>query len=124
MTGRPILSPGPSHPITIARNPGRVIVKLDGAVIADSGDALTLREANYPAVHYIPRKDVDMSRLARSAHSSYCPYKGDASYFSAGGARMENAVWSYEAPYVAVAGIAGHLAFYADRFEIVETPAR
>jgi uncharacterized protein (DUF427 family) len=92
--------PGPDHPITIERNSGRVVVSLGGKVIADTRDALILREANYPAVQYIPRKDVDMALLARSEHSTYCPYKGDAAYFSIplGGERSVNAIWTYEAP--------------------------
>jgi uncharacterized protein (DUF427 family) len=97
--------PGPDHPITIERNPSRVVVTLGGKVIADTTSALTLREAKYPPVQYIPRKDVDMAALKRSDTASYCPYKGDASYFSipAGGERSVDAIWTYEAPYDAVA---------------------
>ncbi|SMF73420.1 Uncharacterized conserved protein, DUF427 family [Xaviernesmea oryzae] len=114
--------PGPDHPITVERNPARVVVKLGGKVVADSADTLTLREASYPPVHYIPRKDVDMSLLERTAHETYCPYKGEASYFSmpAGGERSKNAVWSYEHPYDAVAGIKEHVAFYPDRVDSIE----
>ena len=99
--------PGPDHPITIERNPSRVVVSIGSTVLADSRDALILREAGYPAVQYIPRKDVDMTLLERSAHATYCPYKGDCAYFSvpAGGERAVNAVWTYEAPYDAVAAI-------------------
>jgi uncharacterized protein (DUF427 family) len=120
-----IAIPGPEHPIAIERNPRRVIVRLGATVLADSPDALVLREAGYGAVHYIPRKDVDMALLERTNHATYCPYKGDASYFSipSGGDRTKNAVWSYEAPYQAVAAIRDHLAFYADRIEISETAA-
>jgi uncharacterized protein (DUF427 family) len=74
--------PGPDHPITIERNPKRVVVSIGGAVLADSRDALILREAGYPAVQYIPRKDVDMTLLEPSAHTTYCRYKGDCAYFS------------------------------------------
>jgi len=114
--------PGPDHPITVERNPARVVVKLGGKVVADSADTLTLREASYPPVHYIPRKDVDMSLLERTAHETYCPYKGEASYFSipAGGERSKNAVWSYEHPYDSVAGIKEHVAFYPDRVDSIE----
>jgi uncharacterized protein (DUF427 family) len=119
---KPIKIPGPDHPISIERNFSRVIVSVAGRVIADTREALTLSEAHYPAVDYIPRKDVDMTLLARSDRTTYCPYKGDAAYFSipAGGERS-NAVWTYETPYAAVAGIRGHLAFYPDRVEIIET---
>lgn len=120
MSSKPIRIPGPDHPITIEPNPDRVIVKLDDKVIADSRNALTLREASYPPVHYIPRADVDVALLEPSTHQTYCPYKGNASYFSVrgGDARLSNAVWSYEHPYDAVAEIADHLAFYPDRFTI------
>jgi uncharacterized protein (DUF427 family) len=114
--------PGPDHPISITPNPGRVVVRQGGRIIADTRSALTLREAAYPAVQYIPRADIDMAQLLRTDHATYCPYKGDASYFSvpASGAGLENAIWSYEAPYDAVAVIKDHLAFYPDRFEITE----
>jgi uncharacterized protein (DUF427 family) len=98
MTDKPIKIPGPDHPISIDVNPSRVLVKVGGKVIADTSDALTLREASYPPVQYIPRRDVDMAALTRSEHTTYCPYKGDASYYSipAGGDRSRNAVWTYE----------------------------
>lgn len=111
--------PGPDHPITIERNPKRVVVKVAGRVVAETRDALTLREASYPPVQYIPRRDVDMSLLKRTDHQTYCPYKGDCAYFSipVRGARSTNAVWAYETPYEAVASIKDHLAFYPDRVE-------
>jgi uncharacterized protein (DUF427 family) len=114
--------PGPDHPIAIERNPNRVVISVAGRVIADTRDALTLSEAHYPAVHYIPRKDVKMTLLARSDRTTYCPYKGDAAYFSipAGGERAIDAVWTYEAPYDAVAAIRNHLAFYPDRVDAIE----
>jgi predicted adenylyl cyclase CyaB len=114
--------PGPDHPIVIGRNPHRVVVTLAGKVIADTSDALILREAHYPAVQYIPRKDVDMAAVERSPTQTYCPYKGNASYFSipAGGKRSVDAIWSYEIPYAAVAAIKDHLAFYPDRVDAIE----
>jgi uncharacterized protein (DUF427 family) len=119
---KPIKIPGPDHPISIESDISRVIVSVAGRVIADTREALTLREAHYPAVQYIPRKDVDMTLLARSDRSTYCPYKGAASYFSilVGGERSIDAVWTYETPYAAVAGIKGHLAFYPDRVDTIE----
>jgi uncharacterized protein (DUF427 family) len=122
MTERAIKIPGPDHPITIEPNPGRVVVTLGGRVIADTRAALTLREANYPPVQYIPRKDVDMAALIHSATATYCPYKGEAAYFSipAGGDRSVDAIWTYEAPYGAVAEIKNHLAFYPDRIDAIE----
>ncbi len=119
---RSVKIPGPNHPITIERNPLRVVVTVAGQVIADTRNALTLREAHYPAVFYIPRQDVDMKRLERSKHTSYCPYKGDASYFSipSGGERAVNAVWTYEAPYEAVASIRDYVAFYLERVDSIE----
>lgn len=119
---KPVKIPGPDHPITIERNPARVVVTVAGRVIADTREALTLNESHYSAVQYIPRKDVDMTLLARSDHSTYCPYKGDASYFSIpiGGDRSIDAIWTYEAPYPAVADIKDYLAFYPDRVDAIE----
>ena len=121
-TARPIKVPGPDHPIKIERNPNRVVVSVAGRVIAHTRDALTLREAAYPAIHYIPRQDVDMALLQRTDHATYCPYKGDCAYFSIplGGERSTNAVWTYEAPYAAVVPIKDHLAFYPDRVDAIE----
>jgi uncharacterized protein (DUF427 family) len=120
---RPLKIPGLDHPITIEPNSDRVVVKVAGYVVADTRAALTLREAHYPAVQYIPRRDVDMSLLAQSDSTTYCPYKGDASYFSIplGGERAADAVWSYEAPFAAVAAIKDHVAFYPDRVDAIET---
>ena len=122
MTEKSIKIPGPDHPITIEPNTKRVVVTVGGKVIADTVAALTLRESHDPAVQYIPRADVDMAALARSATYSYCPYKGDAAYFSipAGGARATDAIWTYEAAYDAVSAIQGHLAFYPDRVDSIE----
>jgi uncharacterized protein (DUF427 family) len=121
-TSKPIKVPGPDHPITIERNPNRIVISVAGRVIANTQDALTLRESSYPPVQYIPRKDVDMTLLERTDHATYCPYKGDASYFSipSGGDRSANAVWTYEVPYAAVALIKNHLAFYPDRVNAIE----
>lgn len=120
-TAKPGRVPGPDHPITIERNPKRVVVTANGTVIADTRDALTLREASYPAVQYIPRADTTITAFERSDHSTYCPYKGDASYFSIPGIdHGDNAIWTYETPYDAVAAIRNHLAFYPDRVTIEE----
>ena len=119
MPARTVKLPGPDHPITIAANPARVVVSVGGRVVADTREALTMREAAYPAVQYIPHKDVDMSLLERTNQATYCPYKGDCSYYSipAGGDRTKNAVWTYEAPYPAVAQIKDYVAFYPDRVD-------
>jgi uncharacterized protein (DUF427 family) len=122
MTSLPVLTPGPDHPITIERNANRIQVRAGDTPIADTAAALTLREAGYAPVQYIPRGDADMAQLRRSAHSSYCPYKGEAAYFDipALGEKGANAVWTYEQPYTAVAEIAGHLAFYPSNVSITE----
>jgi len=114
--------PGPDHPITIEPNPARVTVTVAGRVVADSRRALTLKESSYPPVQYIPRKDVDLTLLQASDHHTYCPYKGRCSYYSipAGGQRSQNAAWSYESPFPAVAAIKDHLAFYRDRVDAIE----
>jgi uncharacterized protein (DUF427 family) len=114
--------PGPDHPITIEPNPKRVRVVFNGRVVADSARALTLREASLRPVQYIPRADADMNLLVRSLHASHCPYKGDAAYYSlrVDGHTAENAVWTYETPYPAMAAITEHLAFYPDRVDRIE----
>jgi uncharacterized protein (DUF427 family) len=122
MSVKPMKIPGPDHPIMIERNPKRVVVKIGDRVIADTKAALALKEASYPVVQYIPRQDVNMALLERTDRSTYCPYKGDASYYSIplGGERSTNAIWSYEAPYEAVAEIKDHVAFYPDRVDSIE----
>ena len=122
MNEKSIKIPGPDHPITITPNPARIRVIVAGRVIAETSHALTLREASYPAVQYIPREDVDMRQLESTDHVTYCPYKGECSYYSipVGGERSVNGVWSYEAPYAAVAEIKNHLAFYPDRVDAIE----
>ena len=114
--------PGPDHPISIARNANRVRVTFAGKVIAETTRALTLNEAGYTAVHYIPRADVAMGLLKPTAHASHCPHKGDANYFSISidGRTADNAVWSYEQPFPAMAEIAGYLAFYPNRVDKIE----
>jgi uncharacterized protein (DUF427 family) len=121
-TERTTRVPGPDHPITVEASGGRVVVTVVGRVVADTRAALTLREASYRPVLYVPRADADMAALSRTATTSWCPYKGEASYFSipAGGARSTDAVWSYEAPHAAVAAIRDHLAFYPDRVDAIE----
>ena len=111
--------PGPDHPISMQRDPARIVVSVAGHVVADTRSALTLREADYSPVQYIPREDVDLSQLERTDHATYCPYKGDCGYYSipAGGRKSVNAVWSYEDPYPAVAQIKGHVAFYPERVD-------
>ena len=117
--------PSPSHPITIEPANGRVTVRAGGEVIARSDNALLMLEGGHDPVYYIPRSDTQMNHLTRTEHSTYCAYKGDASYFSiqAGGEDIENAVWSYEAPYPAVSQIADHLAFYPAKVEAIDFEA-
>ena len=114
--------PGPDHPITVEPNPKRVRVSFGGRVVADTRRAVVLREAGYKPVQYIPRADIDMTLIERTARTSCCPYKGDASYFTltVDGQVSENAAWSYEAPYPAVAAIKEHLAFYPRRVGGIE----
>jgi uncharacterized protein (DUF427 family) len=114
--------PGPDHPITLTPASGQVRVRIQDHVIGASDGALVLKEANLPSVFYIPREDVESSFLSKTAHSTHCPYKGDASYYSLfiNGALVENAAWSYETPYPAVEAIRGMLAFYPDKVEVYE----
>ena len=125
MPEKKVLVPGPDHPITVEPTKARVVVKAGGRVIADSRNAYTLQESTYPAVQYIPLADVDAGVLERTDHETYCPYKGEASYYSlnAGEVKGENAVWTYEKPYDPVAPIKDHVAFYpnvVDSIELIE----
>ena len=114
--------PGPDHPITVTPEPRRVRVIVAGTIVADTRAALRLEEARYPPVFYIPRRDTLADAFVPSARTSHCPYKGDAGYFdlSVAGTRRLDAVWSYEAPYPAVAAIREHVAFYPDRVDVIE----
>jgi len=114
--------PGPDHPITITQNPRRIRVTAGDIVIAESTRALSLKEAKYPAVQYLPREDANMALLERTERTTHCPYKGDASYYSikADGKTLDNAIWTYETPFPAMTEIAGHLAFYPDKVKIEE----
>jgi uncharacterized protein (DUF427 family) len=118
MARRPAADAG----ITIAANPNRVVVRVGGEVVADTTRALVMRAPGAADQQYIPREDVDMARLVRTALVTHCPYKGDASYWSiqSGARTVENAVWSYETPYDDMAPITGYLAFYADRVDAIE----
>lgn len=119
-----MLVPDASHPITITPARERVVVTLGDRVVADTTRALTLQEADYPAVQYVPLEDVDTDLLERTDHTSYCPFKGEAGYYSlvVDGQTHENAVWTYEAPYDAVREIAGHVAFYPEQVEVRTHP--
>jgi uncharacterized protein (DUF427 family) len=119
MSAKNMKVPGPDHPITIEASRAHVVVSVAAIDVVNAKAALILREAGYPPVYYVPRKEVDMALLQRTAHMTYCPYKGECSYYSipAGGAKSINAAWSYEEPYPAVAEIKGHLAFYRDRVD-------
>jgi uncharacterized protein (DUF427 family) len=123
MNTKPRRVPGPDHPIGIEPSPAHVVVRVAGKVIVDTRGALILREASYPPVLYLPRSDADLSLLQRTDHATYCPYKGDCSYYSipVGGAKSINAVWTYEQPYAAVEAIKGYLAFYRDRIDSKES---
>lgn len=120
MAGRPVLEPTAQHPITVTPTGQHVTVRIDGVVIAETDDALTLQESNYPAVQYIPLRDVAESALVCSDTSTYCPYKGDAAYYhvNTGTRTVDDAIWTYGQPYPAVAAIAGHVAFYPDKADV------
>jgi uncharacterized protein (DUF427 family) len=118
---RPVLEPSAKHPITVEPTTKHVTVRVNGELVADTHAALTLQEATYPAVQYIPFEDVKASMLQPTDTATYCPFKGDASYYSVkttSGDVVDDAIWTYERPYRAVAAIAGHVAFYPDKAEI------
>jgi uncharacterized protein (DUF427 family) len=122
---KPVLEPSTEHPITITPTQGRVVVRVNGEVVADTHAALQLQESTLPAVQYIPFDDVVQHLLSRTDTSTYCPYKGEASYYSvttAAGETVEDAIWTYEQPYPAVAAIGGHVAFYPNKAEISIEP--
>ena len=112
--------PGPDHPITITPSAAHVVVSAGGHPVADSTRAMELHEASYPVVMYVPIADVESSVLTESDTTSYCPYKGEASYYSVttDDGVVKDAIWHYPEPYDAVNQIAGHVAFYADRVQI------
>lgn len=121
MTERPVHTPTAEYPITVAPTGRHVTVRIGGEVIADTDAALTLQESTRPAVHYIPMADVRSDLLTRTATTSYCPFKGDAAYYTvttAAGQTVADAIWTYEEPFDAVAAIAGHVAFYPDKADI------
>jgi uncharacterized protein (DUF427 family) len=121
MSDRPVLQPTGNHPITVEPTGKHVTVRINGEVVAETDNALTLQESTYPAVQYIPLSDVVQTVLTSSDTTTYCPFKGDASYYTvttAAGDTVEDAIWTYEQPYPAVADIAGHVAFYADKADI------
>jgi uncharacterized protein (DUF427 family) len=118
-------TPGPDHPITVERSPCHVVVRSGSVVIAETDRALEMREAAYPTVFYVPFDDVDQRHLRRSEHHTWCPYKGEASYYGIvdgeDGADLDAAVWYYDDPFPAVAEIKAHVAFYPDRVTITAT---
>ncbi|MES3637549.1 DUF427 domain-containing protein [Mycobacterium intracellulare] len=121
MAHRQVLEPNAGHPITIEPTQGRVQVRVNGELVADTTAALELREATIPAVQYIPIADVQQDRLTRTDTSTYCPFKGDASYYSvttSSGDTVDDVIWTYEQPYPAVAAIGGHVAFYPHKADI------
>ena len=121
MSSRPVLQPSATHPITITPTGGHVTVHVSGEVVAETDNALTLQESTYPAVQYIPLADVRREVLRPTDTETYCPFKGDASYYSvvtSGGETVDDVIWTYEKPYQAVAEIAGHVAFYPNKAEI------
>jgi uncharacterized protein (DUF427 family) len=121
MSTRPVLQPSDRHPITVEPTGRHVTVRVNGEVVADTDNALTLQESTYDAVHYIPLADVNRDLLQPTSTETYCPFKGDASYYSvvtSTGDTVEDAIWTYEEPYQAVAPIKGHVAFYPDKAEI------
>jgi uncharacterized protein (DUF427 family) len=121
MTTRPVLEPTAEHPITIDPTGQHVVVRVNGDIVADTHRALQLQESTYPAVQYIPLQDVVPGVLTRTDTNTYCPYKGEAAYYSVtttGGNTVDDVIWFYELPYPAVAAIAGHVAFYPDKAEV------
>jgi uncharacterized protein (DUF427 family) len=110
----------PGHTITVTPHVGHVSVRFNGTVVAETDKALSLKEASYPPVFYIPFNDCSPGHFQKTSHQTKCPFKGTASYWtlSVDGKTAENAVWGYETPFDQVAEITGHVAFYPDKVEI------
>jgi uncharacterized protein (DUF427 family) len=121
MTERTILQPTAEHPITVAPTDRHVTVRVNREIVAETDAALTLQESTYPAVQYVPLVDVVGTALSRSDTTTYCPYKGEANYYhvTVGGDTVDDVIWTYEQPYDAVAEIAGHVAFYPNKADVV-----
>ena len=120
------LEPSQDHPLSVTQKTTSVSICLAGVTVLAAPSHLELREANYPPVAYMPREQVNMSMLERSAHTSWCPYKGKAAYFHIrmpNGDRVENAVWTYETPFPAVAAIEGALAVYPNKVDAIKIGA-
>ncbi len=109
----------PEHTVVVTPFKGRVVVEANGKVLVDTEQALELKEASYPVVYYVPRRDTHMNELVQTDHHTACPFKGQASYFSIAGG-VENAVWSYEHPYDEVLAIREYLAFYPNRVDAIK----
>ena len=121
MSDRPVLEPTAAHPITVEPTGRHVTVRVNGDLVAETDDALTLQESTYPAVQYIPLRDVVAARLQASDTETYCPFKGDASYYhvvTEDGTTVDDVIWTYRQPYPAVGQIAEHVAFYPDKADI------
>ena len=126
MANRPVLEPTAAHPITVEPTGKHVRVRVNGDLVAETDNALTLQESTYPAVQYVPLSDVVAARLKPSDTETYCPYKGEASYYhvvTEDGATVDDVIWTYQQPYPAVGQIAGHVAFYPDKADITVGPA-
>ncbi len=109
----------PNYRVDLEPGPRRVRVVFNGETIADSGKALIVRETAHEPIYYFPRDDVRLELLERTEHHTFCPFKGNASYWTvrAGDRVAENAVWSYEDPFEEVAGLANYMSFYEEQVE-------
>ena len=109
----------PDYRVDFEQTAKRVRVRLGGQTVADSTDARIMLETRHTPVYYLPRADVRMDLAERTDHESFCPFKGEASYWTlvVGDQSAENAMWSYEQPFAEVAGIRDYMAFYGDRVD-------
>ena len=105
------------HRVRTEPNHRRVRVFVGEQAIADSTHSLCLFETGHLPVYYFPRDDVRFDLLKPTRHTTHCPYKGDASYYSVvvNGRTVENAVWAYLEPIDSVPELADYVAFYWDR---------
>lgn len=110
----------PDHKVVLTPADRRILVILGGETLADSTDALLCEETGHAPVYYLPMWDTRADAFSPTSRSTYCPYKGKASYWTvrAGGETADNAAWSYDLPYDECAALAKHVAFYGDKVEI------
>jgi uncharacterized protein (DUF427 family) len=113
---------GPAHTLYFEPYERRMRAVLDGETVIDTTGGMLLYESNIGPVLYVPREDVREDLIERTEHTTHCPFKGDATYWSVGS--HENVLWGYEEPIESASFLLGYVAPYWDRFEWFEEDER